>query len=60
MLAIEAKMAHPEKYIGWFGILDIAIVVVIISYVFFGVMGYWKYGDEIAGSVTLNLPIKET
>ncbi|KAH8262482.1 hypothetical protein KR026_008049, partial [Drosophila bipectinata] len=60
MLAIEAKMEHPEQYIGWFGILDIAVVVVIISYVFFGVMGYWKFGSEIQGSITLNLPIEET
>ncbi|KAH8314648.1 hypothetical protein KR074_006493, partial [Drosophila pseudoananassae] len=60
MLAIEAKMEHPEQYIGWFGILDLSIVVVIISYTFFGVMGYWKYGDAITGSITLNLPTKET
>ncbi|KAH8322506.1 hypothetical protein KR067_007948 [Drosophila pandora] len=59
MLAIEAKMEHPEKYIGWFGILDIAAVCVVLSYIFFGVMGYWKYGDEIKPALSINLPTKE-
>ncbi|KAH8268794.1 hypothetical protein KR018_007172, partial [Drosophila ironensis] len=60
MLAIEAKMEHPEQYVGWFGVLDIAIFVVIISYSIFGVFGYWRFGDDIEGSVSLNLPTKET
>ncbi|XP_041674209.1 glutamate transporter polyphemus isoform X2 [Drosophila eugracilis] len=60
MLAVEAQMAHPEHYIGWFGVLDMAIVLVIFSYVFFGVMGYWRYGDEVKGSLSLNIPTDET
>ncbi|KAH8314649.1 hypothetical protein KR074_006494, partial [Drosophila pseudoananassae] len=59
MLAIEAKMKHPEQYIGWFGILDIAVVFIVISYIFFGVMGYWKYGDDIQTALSLNLPTEE-
>ncbi|KAH8260452.1 hypothetical protein KR038_000349, partial [Drosophila bunnanda] len=59
MLAIEAKMAKPEAYLGWFGVLDIAIFVVLISYTFFGFFGYWRYGDQLSGSISLNLPTKE-
>ncbi|KAH8262481.1 hypothetical protein KR026_008048, partial [Drosophila bipectinata] len=59
MLAIEAKMKHPEQYIGWFGIMDIAVVFIVISYIFFGVMGYWKYGDDIQTALSLNLPTEE-
>ncbi|XP_016988952.1 glutamate transporter polyphemus-like [Drosophila rhopaloa] len=56
MLAVESKMAKPQKFIGWFGILDLAALLVVVSYVLFGVFGYWHYGDEVAASLTLNLP----
>ncbi|XP_068141984.1 glutamate transporter polyphemus-like isoform X2 [Drosophila tropicalis] len=56
MLAIESKMATPEKYIGCFGILNIAATIVVFSNLLFGILGFWRYGDEIRGSVTLNLP----
>ncbi|KAH8366845.1 hypothetical protein KR200_012145, partial [Drosophila serrata] len=59
MLAIEAKMAKPEAYLGWFGVLDLAIFVVLISYILFGFFGYWRYGDQLSGSISLNLPTKE-
>ncbi|XP_016955298.1 glutamate transporter polyphemus-like [Drosophila biarmipes] len=55
-IAVESKMAHPQKFIGWFGVLDIAAIVVVISYIIFGIFGYWRYGDGIAASLTLNLP----
>jgi len=59
MLAVESQMATPQHYLGWFGVLDWAIVIVLISYIFFGIMGYWRYGDQIADSVSLNIPTNE-
>ncbi|XP_037720321.1 glutamate transporter polyphemus isoform X2 [Drosophila subpulchrella] len=59
MLAVESQMAKPQHYLGWFGILDMAIVIVLLSYIFFGIMGYWRYGDQIADSVSLNIPTNE-
>ncbi|XP_016941806.4 glutamate transporter polyphemus [Drosophila suzukii] len=59
MLAVESQMAKPQHYLGWFGVLDWAIVIVLISYIFFGIMGYWRYGDQIADSVSLNIPTNE-
>ncbi|XP_017020751.1 glutamate transporter polyphemus-like [Drosophila kikkawai] len=59
MIAIEAKMAKPETYLGWFGVLDLAIIVVLISYTLFGFFGYWRYGDKLQGSISLNLPTDE-
>ncbi|XP_070071696.1 glutamate transporter polyphemus-like isoform X2 [Drosophila takahashii] len=55
-LAIEAKMAKPQRFIGWFGVLVIASIVILISYITFGIFGYWRYGEEVKGSLTLNLP----
>ncbi|EDW94061.1 glutamate transporter polyphemus isoform X1 [Drosophila yakuba] len=59
MLAIEAEMAKPRHYLGWFGVLDRAVLLVIISYVAFGIMGYWRYGEELYGSISLNIPTDE-
>ncbi|XP_017150812.1 glutamate transporter polyphemus-like [Drosophila miranda] len=59
MLAIEAKMAHPQNYIGLFGVLNLSAVMVVISYLLFAIMGYWKYGALVDGSITLNLPTDE-
>ncbi|ALC44276.1 CG12943, partial [Drosophila busckii] len=56
MLAIEEKMAKPQKYLGICGILSLASIVVVISNLAFGIFGYWRYGQEILDSVTLNLP----
>ncbi|XP_068142401.1 glutamate transporter polyphemus [Drosophila tropicalis] len=56
MLAIESKMKTPENYLGWFGILNLATVFVVITNVVFGVMGYWRYGEDLAASITLNIP----
>ncbi|KAH8268759.1 hypothetical protein KR018_000987, partial [Drosophila ironensis] len=56
MLAIESKMAKPQDFLGWIGVLDYAMLFVLVSYMAFGVIGYWKYGDSIAASLTLSLP----
>ncbi|XP_044251960.1 glutamate transporter polyphemus isoform X1 [Drosophila takahashii] len=56
MLAIESEMSNPQHYIGWFGVLDWAILIVMISYIFFGIVGYWRYGDKIEDSISLNIP----
>ncbi|XP_052845681.1 glutamate transporter polyphemus-like isoform X2 [Drosophila gunungcola] len=56
MLAVESKMARPQKFIGWFGVLNLASFVVVISYITFGIFGYWHYGEEVQASLTLDLP----
>ncbi|XP_016988951.1 glutamate transporter polyphemus-like [Drosophila rhopaloa] len=56
MLAIESKMATPQNFIGWFGVLDLSAIVVVISYITFAIFGYWRYGGELKASITLNLP----
>lgn len=61
MLAIEAKMKHPEKYIGWFGILDIAAVIVYILWSH-GLLEVWRRNKTIlerqpAYEGTVRLPL---
>ena len=49
-------MAHPEDFGGCNGVLNTAMVVVTCGYFAVGFFGYLKYGDAVAGSITLNLP----
>lgn len=53
-------MINPDHYLGFNGILNRAFAAVVLFYMFFGLMGYWKYGDDTMGSVLSNIPNDET
>ena len=52
-------MKTPKAFGGSIGVLNIAMVSIVILYVGMGLFGYLKFGDEILGSITLNLPASE-
>jgi len=52
-------MKHPDHFINKLGILNIAMAIVIVLYGVIGFLGYVRFGDEVLGSVTLNLPESE-
>lgn len=56
MLPLENEMKTPKAFGGTFGVLNKAMVVIVFLYVGMGFFGYLNYGDEIKGSITLNLP----
>lgn len=53
-------MATPKKFRGAFGVLNVGMVLVVFTYVGMGMMGYWKYGENIKSSITLNFPPTDT
>ncbi|KAH8233082.1 hypothetical protein KR026_003901, partial [Drosophila bipectinata] len=59
MLVVEANMAHPQSYLGIFGVLNLAVFFILISNMFFGFVGYWRFGEEVHASITLNIPRDE-
>ncbi|CAH1389589.1 unnamed protein product [Nezara viridula] len=59
VLPLENNMVTPKHLVGICGILDMAMIVVTIIYILLGFMGYLKYGDEVLGSITLNLPTED-
>ncbi|KRF78411.1 glutamate transporter polyphemus isoform X2 [Drosophila virilis] len=59
MLVVEANMSHPESYLGFFGVLNLAVFCILCSNIFFGIMGYWRYGEHVEASITLNIPQNE-
>jgi proton-coupled amino acid transporter len=58
-ISIENEMQEPQKYLGFFGVLNVTSYVLATFYSLIGFFSYLRYGDDIEGSVTLNLPMDE-
>lgn len=56
ILPLENAMKTPKSFVGKFGVLNQAMVSIIILYVGMGFFGYLRYGEGSMGSITLNLP----
>ncbi|KAL4718996.1 hypothetical protein ACJJTC_011620 [Scirpophaga incertulas] len=56
VMPVENEMANPRRFLGCPGVLNVAMVIVISLYGIVGFFGYVQYGDEVKGSITLNLP----
>ncbi|XP_052752574.1 proton-coupled amino acid transporter-like protein CG1139 [Galleria mellonella] len=56
ILPLENEMKTPRDFVGKFGVLNRAMISIIILYVGMGLFGYLQYGDNAQGSITLNLP----
>lgn len=56
VLPLQNAMAKPESFKSLFGVLNVGMVFVTFIYIVIGFIGYWKYGEETQGSLTLNLP----
>jgi len=59
ILPLENNMKTPKSFGGTFGVLNFAMLLIIIMYVAMGFLGYMKYGSGALGSITLNLPKDE-
>ncbi|KAF5299700.1 hypothetical protein FQA39_LY11495 [Lamprigera yunnana] len=59
VLPLENEMKKPSQFNRSFGVLNVGITMVIVLYVVLGLMAYLKYGNDIHGSVTLDLPQNE-
>lgn len=52
-------MRKPSNFNKPLGVLNVGMVIVGSMFVAIGFLSYLKYGDAVAGSVTLNLASKE-
>lgn len=58
VMPIENKMKRPQDFGGYSGVMNLGMVIVTCLYTATGFYGYLKYGEDAAGSITLNLPPK--
>nr|CAD7430353.1 unnamed protein product [Timema monikensis] len=56
ILPLENNMKTPGSFGGVFGVLNQAMITIILLYVGMGFLGYMTYGTATAGSITINLP----
>ena len=59
VLPLENKMKTPTDMRGWNGVLNTGMTMVTCLYIAVGFFGYLKYGEDVLGSITLNLPSDE-
>ena len=59
VLPLENQMRTPSDMRGWNGVLNTSMILVSCLYIAVGFFGYLKYGEQVAGSITLNLPVDE-
>merc|ERR1712027_36434 len=60
ILPLENQMQTPQDLRGWNGVLNTSMIFVTCLYYAVGFFGYLQYGDDVEGSVTLNLPVEES
>lgn len=56
VLPLKNAMLEPKKFGKAFGVLNVGIVIVTSLFISIGFLAYWRWGDDVQGSVTLNLP----
>lgn len=56
VLPIENKMKTPKDLGGWTGVLNLGMSIAIVLYAAVGFYGYLMFGENVQGSLTLNLP----
>ncbi|XP_070155552.1 proton-coupled amino acid transporter-like protein CG1139 isoform X1 [Polyergus mexicanus] len=59
IMPLENEMKTPRSFMKPFGVLNIAMSIIIAMYATLGFFGYIRFGKEIKGSITLNLPHQE-
>lgn len=57
VLPLRNAMKKPEKFSGALGVLNVGMAVITFLFIFTGFFGYLKWGEDVAGSLTLNVPI---
>jgi len=55
-MPIENRMRTPEALLGYVGIINLGMTIVVVLYAGMGFYGYIRFGDLATGSITLNLP----
>lgn len=56
VMPVENAMKKPQHFLGCPGVLNTAMITVVLLYAVIGFFGYVRYGNGVEGSITMNLP----
>ncbi|XP_011864107.1 PREDICTED: proton-coupled amino acid transporter 1 [Vollenhovia emeryi] len=56
IMPLENEMKNPKFFMKPFGALNVAMGIIVVMYAGLGFFGYIRYGEDVKGSITLNLP----
>jgi proton-coupled amino acid transporter len=56
VLPLQNEMKNPHDFRRYFGVLNVGMAIVTTIFTCFGFIGYLKYGENVEGSLSLNLP----
>ncbi|KAH1004091.1 hypothetical protein HUJ04_003898 [Dendroctonus ponderosae] len=59
VLILYNEMSEPEEFYETYGVLNIGLHMVTVTYIFFGAVTYLQFGNDIKETVTLNLNTSE-
>lgn len=59
VVSIENEMKNPQKFLGSGGVMNVSAYIVVVMSTVMGIFGYARFGNDIKGSITLNLPSDE-
>ena len=59
VLPLKNSMKNPSNFSSPLGVLNVGVSMQTVLFLCLGIFGYWKYGEETEGSLTLNLPTDE-
>lgn len=56
VIALENNMKTPKSFGGYFGVLNIGMVIITVMYAGMGFLGYLRYGAASEATITSNIP----
>ncbi|XP_034825411.1 proton-coupled amino acid transporter-like protein pathetic [Maniola hyperantus] len=59
VMPVENDMKKPEHFLGCPSVLVVAMTFIMLLYCILGLFGYFRYGDALRGTITLNLPLDD-
>lgn len=59
VLPLKNQMKTPQMFDKLYGVLNVGMALTIVMYAGVGFLGYLKYGEDVLGSLSLNIPQDE-
>ncbi|EDV91934.1 proton-coupled amino acid transporter 4 isoform X2 [Drosophila grimshawi] len=59
ILPLRNSMRNPDAFSSRFGVLNVTMFCITALFIFTGFVSYMRWGEDVAGSITLNLNVED-